>query len=448
MKNICFIANYYKTDVFVEIAKVLKIDNVKAFWIIPNRKQYRELRTMFPEDQLLYIGKKEVLAYSNKAVNVDLKINELVYGDRVLREEPAIWTFDYLLKLQELVYDFINTNAIEFVFGEATWAHELVVHRLTMQSKELNCVFLSPQTIRIPNGRFAFFKDEYLSSIKEVQKSTMAVKESIKLEKPAYLALNDKLLANKGTLRHSLKLIKNFVLRTNQDANDPTLYSSPSTQFRIRTTEIYNRFLFKKFISETKEDELPKDKKVILVTLHKQPEASVDVNGRYYENQLTLIINIWRIMPNDFILLVKEHSNAIGDRSLKFYKAIKKLRNTYLVNHKADSHKLIDISHSVFTISGTIAYEAALKGKNAFTFAPAFFNKMSGCDEVSWKDFKNKSLTTLINNNKKGLSVNEFSNWLLENSFEGIMSDAFGDPRCMGQDNIKSLSAAFLTVIK
>lgn len=73
---------------------------------------------------------------------------------------------------------------------------------------------------------------------------------------------------------------------------------------------------------------------------------------------------------------------------------------------------------------------------------------MSGCDEVSWKDFKNKSLTTLINNNKKGLSVNEFSNWLLENSFEGIMSDAFGDPRCMGQDNIKSLSAAFLTVIK
>lgn len=448
MKNICFIANYYKTDVFVEIAKVLKADDVKSFWIIPNRKQFELLKTMFPESQLLYIGKKEVLAYCNKADNIDLKINELVYGDRVLKEESETWTFDYLLKLQELVYHFIKNNSIQFVFGEATWAHELVVHRLTMLAKELNCTFFSPQTVRIPNGRFAFCQDEYLSNIKEVQKNTTSVSESIKLEKPAYLALNDKLLAKKGTLKHNLKLIKNFFLRTNQDANDPTLYSNPLTQLKIRTAEIYNRFLFKKFMSETHENDLPKDKKVILVTLHKQPEASVDVNGRYYENQLNSITNIWRIMPNDFILLVKEHSNAIGDRNLKFYKNIKKLRNTYLVNHKADSHKLIDTCDAVFTISGTIAYEAALKGKNAFTFAPAFFNKMLTCKEVSWKDFKNKSLTTLISDNEEGLTVNEFSNWLLENSFEGIMSDSFGDPRCMHHDNIKALSIAFLTVIK
>lgn len=448
MKNICFIANYYKTNVFVEIAKVLRTEDVNAFWIIPNRKQYEVLKTMFPENQLLYIGKKEVLASSNKAGNIDLKINELVYGDRVLREESETWTFNYLLKLQELVYNFINTNTIAFVFGEVTWAHELLIHRLTSAADELKCKYLNPHTVRIPNGRFAFFTDEFQSHIMEISNAQVVDNSNIKLEKPAYLALNNKLIAKKGTLKHNLILIKNFILRTNQDVNDPTLFSNPLTQFRIRTSEIYNRFLFKKFVSETLVQNLPQKKKMLLFTLHKQPEASIDVIGRYFENQLELIINIWRILPENYILLVKEHSNAIGDRDLKFYKTVKKLRNTYLINNKADSHKLLDVVEGVFTVSGTIAYEAALKGKHAFTFAPAFFNKMNTCKEISWKDFKNKSLAMLISTNQEGLSTNEFSNWLLQNSFKGIMSDAFGDPRCMHEDNIKALSLAFLTVIK
>ena len=101
-----------------------------------------------------------------------------------------------------------------------------------------------------------------------------------------------------------------------------------------------------------------------------------------------------------------------------------------------------------FTVSGTIAYEAALKGKHAFTFAPTFFNKMSTCNQVSWKGFKNYSLKNLINKRNQGLTVNEFSKWLLDNSFEGIMSDAFGDPRCMESENIDSLTNAFKTAIK
>src|SRR5690606_6237857 len=135
---------------------------------------------------------------------------------------------------------------------------------------------------------------------------------------------NDKVIQKKGTISHNLRLLKNFILRTNQDINDPTLYKSPLTQFMIRTKEIYNRILFKNFVKEVQTDNLPSQPK-ILFTLHKQPEASVDVIGRYYENQLLLIKNIWRFMPDGYQLLVKEHSNAIGDRSLAFYRAVKQL---------------------------------------------------------------------------------------------------------------------------
>jgi len=91
---------------------------VKLFWIIPNKKQYAFLKTIFPKDQFLFIGEKEVLAYSCKVVNIVLKINELVYN-------------------------YINTNTIQFVFGEVTWIHGLFVHGLTKNAKEIKCEYLN-----------------------------------------------------------------------------------------------------------------------------------------------------------------------------------------------------------------------------------------------------------------------------------------------------------------
>lgn len=449
-KNICFIANYYKTDVFIEIAKVLKKNNITVFWITPSTKQYQRLSELFSKDRTLFIGKKEILSSSiEKDVNHDLKINELIYGDRVLREESATWTFDYLLNLKKVYYNFFIDNEIQFIFGELTWAHELLALRLVKSAQELNCQYLNPHTVRIPNGRFAFFKDEFQSQIKEVIKMDMTLKSllSIKAEKPAYLFLNNKFIDQKSTIGYNLRLVNNFIFRTNQDSNDPTLYANPFTQFRIKTKEIINRWLFQNFVSETSIGNIPSNKKTILFTLHKQPEASIDVTGRYYENQLTIIKNVWRILPEDHILLVKEHSNAIGDRGLKFYKAIKSLKNTYLVDNATNSYVFLETCEAVFTVSGTIAYEAALKGKKSFTFAPAFFNRLTYCKEISWKDFRNTQSFSNLLEDQKPSNLEEFSSWLYSNSFEGIITDVFSDPTVVDADNISKLNEAFLTVI-
>lgn len=447
MKNICFIANYYKTDVFVEIAKTLMVHGIKVFWITPNTKQYLSLSEKFSKDEVLYIGRKEVLASTLPNIDFELKIHELVYGDRVLSRESPKWTYTYLKQLKNIYYDFIKRNNIEYVFGELTWSHELLAIRLLKEAKELNCQFINPHTIRIPNGHFAFFTDEFQSIIKEVNIPSNSIHSIIKAEKPAYLALNDKFIDEKSTVKHNLVLLKNFISRTNQDANDPTLYGNPFIQFKIKTREIINRFLFNHFVSETKTESLPNNKKTILFTLHKQPEASIDVIGRYYENQLMLIKNVWRILPENHILLVKEHSNAIGDRDLNFYKEIKKLRHTFLIDHKVNSYDLLENCSAVFTVSGTIAFEAALKGKKSFTFAPTFFNRLSDCTEINWKDFRNNQTFDDLLKKGEGQDLAEFSDWLMRNSIEGIMSDSFGDPRCMHKDNIKNLSDGFLTIL-
>ena len=116
-----------------------------------------------------------------------------------------------------MYYNFIKKNSISYIFGEVTWAHELLAHRLILQEKKLNCEFLNPHTIRIPNGRFAFFTDESQSNIKEISKTSIPNTDSIKIEKPSYLEINNKLIAQKGTLKHNLILIKNFLLRTKVD---------------------------------------------------------------------------------------------------------------------------------------------------------------------------------------------------------------------------------------
>ncbi len=84
------------------------------------------------------------------------------YSDRVLRYEPAFGEA-YLKSIQKSYYEFIKQNNIRFVFGEMTWAHEVLMSCITHKCSELSCQYLKPHTIRIPTGRFAFFKDEFES---------------------------------------------------------------------------------------------------------------------------------------------------------------------------------------------------------------------------------------------------------------------------------------------
>jgi len=191
------------------------------------------------------------------------------------------------------------------------------------------------------------------------------------------------------------------------------------------------------------------NKNFVVYTLHKQPEASVDVVGRYYDNQYTNIQNIWRILPDDWYLVVKEHTNAIGDRSLSFFKKIKRLRNLVLLNEHINSHKIIQDSKAIFSVSGSIAYEAALYGKPAFLFVPIFFDKLQNCQTISLETLRNtnniKDLLAIWEAERKHkMPVNAFSKLLLTYSAKGLISDPLTDPKCMERDNIIKVTDAFL----
>lgn len=441
--NICILSNFTKTYLFHEVAQQLEKSQVHTFWIATNRPLYDFLTSKYGTDRVLLIN----LTYSEQpglTVN-DFKLNELMYGDRYLRHKPEVG-FRYLRHIQQPIYDFIAKNKIKAVFGEITWSHEVLIYRMCKQCPELDCTFLNPHVVRIPDNRFAFFTDERQSQLLEVGRKEEWNGKVLEARKPDYLKLNDKIVKKSSSLAGRVDRLKRFVTNENMDSLDPTLLPNVKQRVNLAWTQERNKETYKS-VSRVAFKEV-KDKPFVFLGLHKQPEASVDVFGRYYEDQLLNIRNLWRALPEGWNLLIKEHTNAIGDRPRKFYKAIKRLAGVHLVHEKTNSYEMIQQAALVATITGTIAYEAALMQVPSVTFAPTFFNRLNTCSTIDLRDIDHNLLSDIAAtlrlqpDNRK-----DFSEYIFMNSFEGRMIDPISDPRSITPENINLLAKGIATAL-
>lgn len=186
------------------------------------------------------------------------------------------------------------------------------------------------------------------------------------------------------------------------------------------------------------------------VTLHKQPETSIDVWGKNYCNQYENIEKNSRTVKNKTYIYVKEHSNAIGDRGLFWYKKIEKLPNVKLIDPYLNSFDLIQNAKAVISVTGTVCYEAALMGVPAFTFGDLFFGPILAGNNISYNNLKEicgKSKDELMCMVKDDTSLIKFLDHLFKISYEGIISDPKSDINCISDDNIKKVVSGFLSIL-
>ena len=441
--TVCFIANFSKTYFFSAIAKELENSGYQVVWVVVNEKLRDFLHENYAKEKVLYLNRDWMQGESTPVG--EFKINELVFGDRVLRHE-ATNGLRFLTNIQQPIYDFLKKHEVNTVFGETTWAHEILVHRMTCRLQELNCRYLCPHVVRIPNSRFAFFTDEHQSEI--LAHDAGEICDTIfELKKPDYLIINDKKMKKNRSLSGRLNRAKRFFTNENIDKNDPTLISNEVVRFRTRAGEEWRKETYRKV--ERVSFESIKDTNYVFIGLHKQPEASIDVFGRYYEDQLVNIQNIWRALPHGWKLIVKEHTNAIGDRNLAFYETLNALPNLHFVDEKTNSWSLISQAKLVATVTGTIAYEAALMQIPSLTLAPTFFNRMNYCRQITWNELNAyKDLSELCEGLKSEKDNRlEFCQYLWKNSFEGVFSDPNANPKIMEKDNVKQVAQGFLSIL-
>jgi hypothetical protein len=437
--NICFVGNFYKTALFHAIAQKLQNEGGEVYWIVCKKDQYEFLNTCYDSTRILYINRSFISKTSS--IVDDFKLNELVFGDRVFKHEIQNG-IKFLENVQRPLYDFIHSNNIRFVFGEIAWAHEVLIQRITKKRLELNCTYLQFNVIRMPSQRFAFFRGETEFDMVEFE-GNPNVEQIIKVEKPAYLKINDKIVRDSISISGRLNRAKRFLTGENIESNDPNVIVDHSVRFKIASAEEMNRTFYR--LLKTTDFEEIKNEKYLFYGLQKQPESSLDVSGRYYEDQMAILVNLWRLLPSGWKLVAKEHTNAIGDRSLSFYKRLLRYPGFILANERIDSKLLIENSQLVVTVSGTIGYEAGLMKKPAITLAPVFFNKINFSRFIPFdKLISYDNLKTLIDE-LSGQEDNrlEFTNYILKNSFQGYISDYVTDRSVMDDDNINKIAHAF-----
>jgi hypothetical protein len=453
MRRYCFIANYFLTPLQIAVAQGLRQCGIESVFIAVNPRWRDEILACgWPADQILYLPLQAGIDFT-PFERFPIKFLDLVTADRALRLTPERG-LAYLHRCAPAIHEFLLRHRVSYVFGEPTWAHERLTHTLCRHLGTAQ--FLSPHTVRYPANRWAFFPGEDQATLHELPRlqdvsrgtqegSPKGVAVNATLTPPSYLQRNNELIAQAQTLRGRLDRVKRFLTRENIHPEDPTVVHSRWNTLRVAGQEEWNRLQYQRVRRTPLSDEVL-NRPFVLFALHKQPESSIDVFGRYYEDQAELIHAIWRSLPTGWWLYVKEHTNAIGDRPRSFYEALQRKPQLAVLDERIPASRLIPASRAVFTVSGTVAYEAAMQGVPALTFAPMFFNRFPSCHRITPDDLRDADdLRQIIAKKKPGdtQSGSGPEDFVRNNSFEGRFTDAFTDPGVLEAGNVALLIGAF-----
>ncbi len=130
------------------------------------------------------------------------------------------------------------------------------------------------------------------------------------------------------------------------------------------------------------------DRPYILVALHFQPERTTAPLGGRYVDQLLMVRLLSRWLPTGWRLYIKEapayffpHVTKQRARDRDFYDQIAALPNADLVDPDMNIFTLVDHARAVATVTGTVGWEALMRGKPALVFGHAWYK---GCDGAYW----------------------------------------------------------------
>jgi hypothetical protein len=129
-----------------------------------------------------------------------------------------------------------------------------------------------------------------------------------------------------------------------------------------------------------------KGKKYVYFPLHLQPEMTTDTLGGVYEDQLLALERLVQLLPEDWIVYVKENpKQTYYKRCPEFFIRLKGIHKAILVEPCVDTYELIKHAQFVATITGTAGWEAITAGKKCLCFGYAWYRSLAGVIQYSSK---------------------------------------------------------------
>lgn len=389
----------YAPNYFLPFAIHLEENGFTIYWIVKLRSEFqyllkngvsasRILDTTLPDSFVDSIDDcYERLADLEKFGGP--RIRDIILMDRMLRHKKTDFAIRYLGHLERLVTCFLAENCIAVVSSGRDTALQVLS---LLVCRKLGVTWVVPTRTRLPKERYGFCNthdSQMLLAFREVKAADFVFAEKFLAEfrtsrlKPAFKR-------SAGSLKDVLFLIPTHAtlfLQALQSSvvdcgNDYTRYTIPKLvkMYLRRRLNLLQMKLLRPY------DDTVGKRPYFLYALHTQPESSIDVMGSYFSDQLALINQIARATPTTHDLYVKVHQSDIDGRPLAFYRALKKIPGVNVIGPYVDSRDLIENADLVFTVTGTIGFEAGLLHIPVITFTKNFFNVLPSvhyCDSIS-----------------------------------------------------------------
>lgn len=122
----------------------------------------------------------------------------------------------------------------------------------------------------------------------------------------------------------------------------------------------------------------------VFYPMHFEPEATLFYMSTYYDNQLALVENILKCLPEDQFLVVKEHPAQAGFLLQKSWRKLKnRFPNLRLIQAEVSSKEIILRSRAVVTLVSTAGFEATILGKPVIVLGKIYFDVFDGVNYCS-----------------------------------------------------------------
>lgn len=461
--NVLFVSIFDLTRVFFEVCKSLRTGGHNVFWMttselwtgwLLDQGEHRESVLELVYDQSAFLTGTErertISAIVKCERNTGMSVNECMMMDRFVlyKNRPDINEYMYLYYRD--IKQFLTDHQITHVFAEPTNTNELLT---CMICRDMGIKFLAPRDMRFPHRRLVFTRDfqETRLSVSTTRNSAKPQVGRVLLEefeesksvpftfkKYSAKPVVDSQKAAESTIRR-IKLVR-------RSSRNNLTHHDLSERLQGIAKRVVNGFYLRHIQDYDSLDEI--GGRIAFYPLHVQPEASIDVQGPFFSDQLKLIRDIRRSLPIDTTLIVKEHPNFLGQRGPGFFNRIRLIPNVKLLRHDVSTFEVYKRAAIVFTVTGTAAYEAGMLGIPAVTFTKMFFGGLSSvrhCPDIS-------ELQGIVDELLEGFRRDynadcRFMSELMDHSYEGYWTDPFFDPSVMDPDNISKLSRAFEQVL-
>jgi len=179
---------------------------------------------------------------------------------------------------------------------------------------------------------------------------------------------------------------------------------------------------YKKFRNKSYAKEIDFSKKYVYFPLQLQPELTTSVLGKKYVDQLLAIEHLSTLIPEDWVIYVKENpKQTFKQRDEFFYQRFKKIKKAHYLPITYNSHALIKESQFVAVVTGTAGWEAISGGKNVLVFGQAWYKTLPGVFTYNENFLLNDILDYKINHTNL---EKEYSS-LMSKTFKGILDPSY-----------------------